>query len=107
MGLIKKYSLQNNIIFTGILNEKEMKQKFLESHIFVSSSAIENSPNSVGEAMVLGIPIISSYVGGVPDMIEHKKEGYLYQPDAPYMLAHYIDLLFSDDDTCELISKKC
>jgi len=95
--VILKYGLENNVQFTGILDEKKMCQRYLQSHIFVCPSSIENSPNSLGEAMILGVPSIASYVGGIPDLLVHNQEGYLYQFDAPYMLAHYICEIFSND----------
>ena len=79
-----------------MLNAEEMKQQFLKSEIFVSPSVIENSPNSLGEAMILGMPIVAANVGGVSSMLVHGKEGYLYQSDAPYLLAYYISQLFDD-----------
>ena len=95
--VILKYGLENNVQFTGILDEKKMCQRYLQSHIFVCPSSIENSPNSLGEAMILGVPSIASYVGGIPDLLVHNQEGYLYQFDAPYMLAHYVCEIFSND----------
>lgn len=94
--LIKKWNLKNNIIFLGQLNAKKMQERFLLSNVFISSSSIENSPNSIGEAMLLGTPIVASDVGGVSSLIEHGKNGFLYQADAPYMLAYYIKLLFGN-----------
>ena len=78
-----------------------MCERYLKSHVFVSASSIENSSNSVAEAMLLGMPVIASAVGGIPDMLTDKKEGFLYQSDAPYMLAHYIMKLFDDDQISE------
>ena len=101
---IKELNLEKNIIFTGVLSEKEVLGKLLNSNVFVSPSTIENSPNSVGEAMLLGVPIVSSYVGGVMDMLVHKKEGFLYQGDAPYMLAYYIDKVFNEENTNKITS---
>ena len=95
---IKKLGLEQNVSFLGVLNEEEMRDRFLKSHIFLSPSSIENSPNSVGEAMLLGMPVVSSDVGGVKNMLTHEKEGYVYQADAAYMMAYYIDKIFSDDE---------
>lgn len=94
--LIDKYHIKNNITFLGKLDEWHMKERLLMSHVFVSASTIENSPNSLGEAMLLGVPCVSSDVGGVKNMLIHEKEGYIYQADAPYMLAYYVKKIFSD-----------
>ena len=96
--LIKKYDLSSHIHYAGLLNAEEMKKQFLAAEVFVSPSVIENSPNSVGEAMLLGMPIVSSNVGGVSDMLVHNEEGYLYQADAPYLLAYYIAEFFENQE---------
>ncbi len=72
----------------------------------MSASVIENSPNSVCEAMLLGMPVISSNVGGVADLLTHGLDGYLYQADAPYMLAYYIALFFNNSDMEEKMGRK-
>lgn len=96
--LTKKYGLQDKVIFTGSLDEKEMCRRYLKSNVFVCPSSIENSPNSLGEAMILGVPCVASFVGGVSDLLIDKQEGFLYQSDAPYMLAHYVCEIFADTD---------
>ena len=88
--LITEYGLEEKVTFTGSLTEHQMKERFLKSNVFVSPSTIENSPNSLGEAMLLGVPCVSSDVGGVKNLMKHEEEGYVYQTDAPYMLAYYI-----------------
>lgn len=94
--LMRKYHLTENIQYVGMLDAEQMKQQFLKSEVFVSPSVIENSPNSVGEAMLLGMPIVSSNVGGVSDMLTHGKDGWLYQSDAPYLLAYYVSQFFEN-----------
>lgn len=95
--LIEDLGLKKNVIFLGQLDASAMVDRYVRSNVFISASTIENSPNSVGEAMLLGCPVISSYVGGVSSMLDHGKEGFLYQSSAPYMLAWYAKLLFDDD----------
>lgn len=97
-SLVKKYNLEENINFTGNLDELNMIDYMKNSHVFVSPSSIENSPNSLGEAMLIGTPSVASCVGGVQDLMEHNKEGFLYPADEPYMLAHYIMRIFNEDD---------
>lgn len=96
--LIKEYKLEDSVIFTGLLDEKQMCERYLKSNVFVCPSSIENSPNSLGEAMILGVPSVASYVGGIPDMLNDKKDGFLYQHDAPDMLAHYVCEIFENND---------
>lgn len=96
--LIQKLNLKDSIIFTGLLDEKKMCDRYLKSNVFVCPSSIENSPNSLGEAMILGVPCVASDVGGVSDMLEHKVEGFVYQSDAPYMLAYYVCEIFHNDE---------
>lgn len=102
--LIEKNGLKENVHFTGSLDAEGMRKRYLKAHVFVSPSSIENSPNSVGEAMLLGTPVVSSRVGGVHNMLVHEKEGFLYPADEPYMLAYYIDKIFEMKDTIKHIS---
>ena len=92
--LIEKYSLAGCVEFLPPLKADEMKKMYLRSNVFVSPSSIENSPNSLGEAMMLGVPCVSSLVGGVGNMLINGVEGFTYQHDAPYMLAFYIMKIF-------------
>jgi glycosyltransferase involved in cell wall biosynthesis len=103
--LINKYDLGNNVIFTGVLDEKQMCQQYLRSNVFVCPSSIENSPNSLAEAMILGVPCVASDVGGVSDMMKHNEDGFIYQTDAPYMLAYFVNRIFTDEGMASKFSK--
>ena len=91
---IKKYKLSQYIIFTGPLDEKNMCLYYLKSNIFVCPSSIENSSNSLGEAQLLGVPCIASFVGGAADMIPTEACGILYRFEEVEMLAEAICTLF-------------
>ncbi|AZV55534.1 glycosyltransferase family 4 protein [Clostridium sp. AWRP] len=106
LDIIKKEDLTNNVFFTGFLNAEKMKQQYLHSNVFVSPSSIENSPNSVGEAMLLGVPVVSSCVGGVQNMIEHGREGLLYPANDIHMLAYYVCKVFDDESFAINLSKE-
>ena len=103
---IMKYNLQNNIQFLGVISEEIMCEYYKKCNVFVSPSVIENSPNSICEAAMIGIPIVASYVGGVPSLITHEEEGYLYSSDEFYMMAHYVCEIFENKSKiCERVSK--
>jgi len=104
-SLIRKYDLEERVVFTGSLAEKEMCERYLNSHVFVCPSTIENSPNSLGEAMSLGVPSVASDVGGITDLFTHKEDGFVYQTDAPYMLAYYICEIFDNRQLAEHFSR--
>ena len=93
--LMKQYGLEDRVEFVGRLSAQQMKEEYLKANVFALPSTIENSPNSLGEAMLLGVPCVATLSGGVATMMEHNKEGLIYQSTASYMLAHYIKYVFS------------
>ena len=92
--LIRKYGLEDKVEFLGGLSAEQMKENYRKANVFAMPSTIENSPNSLGEAMLLGVPCVASDVGGITTVMTHNTEGYIYQSTAPYMLAHYIKTVF-------------
>lgn len=98
-SLIRKYQLEEHVMFLGPADEEGMCRQYLKSHIFVSPSSIENSPNSVGEAMLLGMPVVCSDVGGVSSILENEKEGLLYAPyTSVEALESAIRRIFEEDE---------
>lgn len=93
---IKKYKLEKYVTFLGVQNEQQVVSNLKNAHVFLSASLIENSPNSIGEAMVVGTPVVSSDVGGVKDFIKHGENGFIYPVDEPYMIPYYIGKIFDD-----------
>lgn len=75
--LIKENNLKDSVVFLGSLNATQMKERYLKSNLYLSPSMMENSPNSVGEAMLLGMPVVSSDVGGVRNLLT-EEEGFIY-----------------------------
>lgn len=76
--LMAQYDLQDKVIFTGKLSAEQMRQRMLQSQLFVCASAMENSPNSLGEAMLLGVPCVAAGVGGVTDLFVDGQDGLVY-----------------------------
>lgn len=77
LELIKEYDLEEHLEFLGKLNAAQMKEQYLKSNLFVCCSSIENSPNSLGEAMLLGVPCVSAQVGGVASIFTDGEDGIL------------------------------
>lgn len=85
-----------NIEYLGVLNESDLCKKLLESHIYVHPSYIDNSPNSICEAQILGMPVIGTYVGGIPSLITNQENGVLIPANAPFELSYILEKCFKD-----------
>lgn len=95
--LLKKHKLEQNIQFLGLLDENQMIVEYQNAHVFICPSSIENSPNSLCEAQLLGVPVIASYVGGIPDLVKDKESGLLYRFEEVEVLKENIRRVFKDD----------
>ena len=103
--LMEQLDLKEHISFIGKQNEKQMIQQYLKANVYVSASTIENSPNSLSEAMILGVPCVASYVGGSYNNMTFNVDGFLYPHNEPALLAYYICKVFENrDNLCERFS---
>ncbi len=103
-NLIKQCGLLNNVQFLDSMNEYEMIRAYQKTHVFVCPSSIENSSNSIGEAQLLGVPVVASYVGGITNMVRDGETGLLYRFEEVEMLAENISKLFKDETLSHNIS---
>ena len=95
-SIFRKKFRNCNIVFLGVFSEAGLIKSLKEADIFVHPSYIDNSPNSLCEAQMLGMPVIATNVGGVATLIDHGTTGMLVPANAPYELAHSIALLAKD-----------
>jgi len=93
-NLIKKYNLENNFILTGKIDGAAKLLKAFD--IYVCSSVKEGLPYSVLEAMQAELPIVTTNVGGIPEMIENNKTGLLTKPAEPLDIANALEKLTND-----------
>lgn len=95
--LLDKYKLEDSVIFTGNITASEIKERLLAANLFVCPSTIENSPNSLGEAMLLGVPCIASRVGGISGIFKENSDGFMFDNTDSDGLYECIDRLFADE----------
>jgi glycosyltransferase involved in cell wall biosynthesis len=81
----------------GHLEGPQLAQVLRSANVFASASFIDNSPNSVCEAMLVGVPCVCSYTGGTPSLLEHGRSGLFVPPGDPEMLAERIASIFDND----------
>lgn len=103
--LIEDLGVKDHIIFTGPLKAQQVAERLSKVNAYVLCSTIENSPNTLGEAMLVGTPCVSAYVGGVSDMAQDGKDALFYRNDDPALLAWNIKRIFDSDELALELSK--
>lgn len=104
--LEKENGLRGRIRVLGRLSEEEMKQAYLACHVFACPSSVENSPNSVAEAQLLGVPVVASRAGGIPSVVEDHIGGLLFEKGNVHELAQAVLKIFSSDEEALALSEK-
>ena len=102
--LERESRMRGKICVLGRLGEEEMKQAYLSCHVFVCPSSVENSPNSVAEAQLLGVPVVASRTGGIPSVAEDHVGGLLFEKGNVHELAQAVMKLFSSDEEALALS---
>lgn len=88
---------ENNVKIAGFLNSTQLHDLLMSSDLYVHTAYIDNSPNAICEAQCLGLPIVATYVGGIPSLIDNGKEGLLIPANDPFTLAYDIINLANDE----------
>lgn len=90
--------LDDKVTFTGKLSKEEW-WKLSESYdVFINTTNFDNTPVSVMEAMALGLPVVSTNVGGIPYLVEEDKEALLVDADDAEAMAEKISQLIENPD---------
>lgn len=95
-----------NIKYLGTLSAEELCEEELQASMYVHPSYIDNSPNSLCEAQLLGVPCIATNVGGISSLVQHNKNGILVPANAPYELAYFIKEIATSKELADSISKE-
>lgn len=87
---ISELGLQAVVTLLGAVDESAVRQELANAHVFVLASHEEAIGVAYMEAMAMGVPVIGSRVGGVPDLITDGQDGLLIQPSCPSEIASAI-----------------
>lgn len=102
--LANKLGVMDHLELLGPQDTMGMVRTMLSCHSFVLSSYIENGPNTMMEAMWLGLPCVCSYVGGAMQFAKENEEAIFYRFEEPEILAYELDRIWSDDDLAKNLS---
>jgi glycosyltransferase involved in cell wall biosynthesis len=75
------------VVFHGFVPHEQLTPLLAEATILINPTRDDNHPNSVLEAMWVGVPVVATAVGGVPFLVRDGETGYLAEPDDPAALA--------------------
>jgi tetratricopeptide (TPR) repeat protein/glycosyltransferase involved in cell wall biosynthesis len=90
-----------------IADESQIALAYSAADVFVIPSLEDNLPNTVIEAMACGVPVVGFDIGGIPDMIVHKKNGFLARPRDVDSLLEGIEWAISSPNGHKNISVLC
>ena len=96
---------ENNITFLGYIQPEVLSKKLCSSNIYVHTAYVENSPNSICEAQCMGVPIVSTNVGGISSLVKNKEQGILVPANDPWQMAYAIISLAKDKDKQQAFSE--
>ncbi len=106
LKLIEKYSLNDSVEITGVLTKEEWHLKSEDYDVFINTTNFDNMPVSVIEAMALGLPVVSTNVGGLPYLIEHNDTGVLVDANNAQQMADSIIDFITSQKNASVITKR-
>ena len=90
-----------------LADENQLAMAYSAADVFVIPSIEDNLPNTVVEAMACGVPVVGFDIGGIPDMVDHKKSGFLVRPKDIMGLIEGIDWVISSSDSGTNFPERC
>lgn len=92
------------VTFTGKLSKSDWHELSKSHNFFINTTNFDNMPVSVIEAMALGLPVVSTHVGGMPYLVSHEKEGWLVPPNDTKAFVETLIYLFEHPEVASSIA---
>jgi len=104
MNLIER-NRPSNMFLLGRLSKSRIQSLLASGDVFVHPSGLDALPRSVVEAALMEKPIIASNVGGIPEIVEDKKTGYLCEIDDTDQWVEQIRFLLNNPSFAEMLAR--
>ena len=101
-GQIDELCLQDKVVLTGAKPQSQLRRRLAAANVFVLPSVIDpeggmdNLPTVIMEAMATGLPVVSTNIGGIPEMVIENETGFLVQPGDAVAMADAINKIVGD-----------
>jgi glycosyltransferase involved in cell wall biosynthesis len=96
--------LGSSVVFAG--QRGDVMPYYEAADVLAIPSLSEGSPNVLLEAMAIGIPVVATWVGGIPEIVTHGETALLVPPRSPQAMAEAIDVLLSNPGTAVSLAEK-
>ncbi len=97
LRLVRERNLEQAVTFLGVLDANELVRQLQLANCYVTPSFVENSNNALQEAMLVGVPVVATFSGGNPTIIDSERTGLTFPTGDPALLAWQISRIFRDD----------
>lgn len=104
--IIEKKGISQYFSFPGWVKKEEKEKLLKNADIFFLPSYTEAMPMSILEAMGYGLPIVTANVGGIPQLVEERRNGYMIEPGNIDGFAKAIRELIGNDELIYGMGKK-
>ena len=103
--LARERGVADRVEFRGMVDRADVVRAMEEAWMLLLTSRMDTSPNILTEAHAAGLPVIGTRAGGIPDMIDDGRDGFLVDVDDDRAMADCIDRLCSDAALCERMGR--
>ena len=103
--LARQMGLEGIVTFPGFLDQEAKLTVFSDGDIYLNTNNVDNMPVSVVEACAMGLPVVATNVGGIPDLISDGLDGILVPADDEQKMADAVLRLLDDPELAERLSR--
>jgi colanic acid/amylovoran biosynthesis glycosyltransferase len=103
--LADRLGLASHVAFTGAVGQDDIMRIYESATIFCLPSFAEGVPTVLMEAMAMQLPVVSTWIAGIPELVEHERSGFLVAPGRPDALADQLERLIADPDLAERLGE--
>jgi len=98
VALVERLHLNNKVTFVGRLDRPEIAELYQNADILLNTSLVDNTPNSLIEALACGLVVVSSNVGGIPYLVTDQQHAFLVPPQSSTSVAQSLQLVIEQPE---------
>lgn len=97
-ALVEELGLTESVTFLGRLDADKIADLYRSADVMLNPSTVDNSPNSVIEALACGVPVVTTNVGGIPKLVRHEFDALMIEPRQPELMCAQVKRLIEQPE---------